>query len=67
MAAGFNPLISGADRATRGQYMTRPNYNGPRFNPLISGADRATTAILKMPGLTRIRFNPLISGADRAT
>ena len=37
----FNPLISGADRATRG-IRPLPAHLLDGFNPLISGADRAT-------------------------
>ena len=43
LARSFNPLISGADRATKPLWglLTSPKQ---RFNPLISGADRATFA-----------------------
>ena len=41
---GFNPLISGADRATRIDRGRTAWSQVPGFNPLISGADRATGA-----------------------
>ena len=38
----FNPLISGADRATDEYFGCWINILTLGFNPLISGADRAT-------------------------
>ena len=65
---GFNPLISGADRATaiRSVFIDRVEVYG--FNPLISGADRATLiSLFTDRQVDPEGFNPLISGADRAT
>ena len=43
----FNPLISGADRAT-GSLSLKPTFHlTTSFNPLISGADRATSGRAK--------------------
>ena len=65
---GFNPLIGGADRATRrfGVTVTSPSFSS--FNPLIGGADRATwRGPVLCPHCRSRCFNPLIGGADRAT
>ena len=66
-AAGFNPLIGGADRAT--QPTGIPDGPGWSFNPLIGGADRATGYLTTtVQGISPyVCFNPLIGGADRAT
>ena len=65
---GFNPLISGADRATdSGSGIVPMSLTGVSIPSLAGQTARPGT----QPG-TRVferltRFNPLISGADRAT
>ena len=65
-SAGFNPLISGADRAAGSDAALADIEDFLVSIPSLAGQTARPSPNISLPTLNNSGFNPLISGADRA-